>query len=253
MPNIQRSTYRRGAMRVRSAGGRSVCRQLALIAPAVGMLLATIGVVGAQPIPLDQGIWKKSQVFQPKPSFDQTPVEVTVVAVTYRIPRNYLTDLGPQLPAIRLAWPGLHPLTQENQNCFGSVAQGKRAGCTFFKFRVRGSGGRLLGNSEKFEYSQKTFPKHGTRQGPFGYEIHSTGPNEARREIYRRTNGDIYFICLLSEGRSRGICNDTFRLEDANHLQFYLGSDLIEHVADIEASMRKLMASFVIKRSGAPK
>ncbi len=252
MPNIQGSTSGQQAARESSVRAWSVGYQIGIVAHIVVIVLATIGVVAAQQVPVDQELWKKSQVFQPKPSFDMTPVTVKVVAVTYRIPRNYLTDLGPQLPTIKLAWLGLRPLTKENQQCFGSVAQGKKAGCTSFNFLIRGPGipgVRLLSNSEKFENSQKSFPKLGTRLGRFGYEIHSVGPNEARQEIYRRIDGDIYFSCLLSEDHSRGICNDTFRLDDLNHMQFYFALDHIEHVADIEASMRKLMASFVIERT----
>lgn len=208
----------------------------------------------AEIAPQYREMWEKSQVFSPKPSFDTTPVTIKVVSVTYQIPRNYLTDIGPQLPAIKLAWPGLQPLTKENQDCFGSIARAERAGCASFKFLIMGSGspgGRSLSNAEKFANWQKSFPKLGTRAGPFGYEVHSVGPEEARIEIYRRVEDDILFSCSFSGDADRkrgGLCRDQFRLDDMNHLHFYFRSYLIERVADIEARMRKLMASFVVHR-----
>jgi hypothetical protein len=39
-----------------------------------------------------------------------------------------------------------------------------------------------------------------------------------------------------------------FRLDDMNHLQFNFRLHQIEHIPEIEASMRKLMANFVIRR-----
>ena len=218
----------------------------------LAMVIATQTAAAQEPAPF-QEIWKKSQIFEPRPSFDTTPVTVRVVNVVYRIPRNYLTHVEPAIPTLKLTWPGLHPRTEATQKCFGSILQSEREGCTSFDFRILGSrgpgpGGRALTNAEKFANSMRAFPDVKARRGPFGYDTYDTGPKEARSETYRRTDGDIYFYCLISgegEGKRRGGCNDMFRLDDGNHVQFYFRLPHIEHVPEIEAAIRRLMTSFV--------
>jgi hypothetical protein len=152
-------------------------------------------------------------VLNPKPSLDTTSVVIKVADVTYRIPRNYLTTTG-DIPTIRLAWPRLEPLKEDNRECFGSINQGNKAGCYFFEFHILGSrgpgpGGRALTNEEMFQNSirsKSTTP----RDGPFGYQIYSIGPSNARIEIYRKTEGDRYFVCFLGdeERRAYAVCRD---------------------------------------------
>jgi len=200
-------------------------------------------------------IKKKSQIFEPRPSFDTSPVTIRIVSVVYRIPRNYLSVLEPAIPTLKLSWPGLEPLTQENEKCFGSIAQSERAGCTSFSFLMLGSrgpgpGGLALTNSEMFENFRKHSPNATWQSGPFGYDIYRIGPEEARTEKYRKVDGDILFTCHFQGQESRkrgGVCDDMFRLEDMNHLQFYFRLHQIEHIAEIEARMRKIMAGFVTR------
>lgn len=178
-----------------------------------------------------------------KLSFDTTPVSVTIAPATYRIPRNYLTHTG-QIPALKLTWPGLEPLTQETQRCFGSIAKGEQSGCGSIEFLLFGSsgpgpGGLALTNKEKFENFKKYFPSSTSRRGPFGYDIYELGPETARIERYRRDDGDIWFTCSPHH-----VCDDWFRLSDMNHMQFFFRRPDIEHVPEIEARMRKMMESF---------
>jgi hypothetical protein len=199
-------------------------------------------------------IWRKSQVFEPRPSLDITPVTVRVVSVVYRIPRNYLTHLEPAIPTLKLTWPGLKPLTEETRKCFGSILQSEQAGCTSIDFRLMGSGGndprwRALTSRRRFENSIRGLEHLAPRHSPFGYVIYEMGPAEARTEFYWRDEGQIYFRCSVSEEeerRLRGVCNDLFRLDDGNHIQFFFRRSLIEQIPEIEAGMRRLMASFVV-------
>lgn len=200
-------------------------------------------------------ISKKSQIFQPRPSLDTTPVTIKVVSVTYRIPRNYLIYMD-EIPALKVTWPGLKPLTEETRKCFGSILQSEQAGCTSFEFHLLGSrgpgaGGRALTNAEKFENFLRHSPNVNPRPGPFGYDIYDTGPEEARTETYRRTTGDIFFHCSFSgaEGRKRGgVCDDTFRLDDMNHMRFFFRLPQTEHIPEIEERMRQLLAGFVVQK-----
>src|SRR6185436_19419819 len=152
----------------------------------VGALLFVIEPVAAQNAPLAPGVGETSQDVNQKGSFDTTPIEVKVASVVYRIPRNHMIRMG-QAAALKLAWPGLNPLTKETQQCFGSILQGEQAGCASFEFMLRGSGnagsgGRMLTNAEKVENFKKDFPNVTARRGPFGYDVYDLGPEDARIE-----------------------------------------------------------------------
>jgi hypothetical protein len=82
----------------------------------------------------------------------------------------------------------------------------------------------------------------------FGFDVYEIGPEEARIRIYRRAAGDLYFTCDTSGIAGRGpvtLCDNMFRLHDMNHAQFYFNPRLTEHMPEIEAGIRQLMASFV--------
>ncbi len=216
-------------------------------------VLITQHAMAEQFAPYDE-IKKKSAIFESRPSFDTTPVTVSVVDVVYRIPRNYLTHLEPAIPTLKVTWPGLKPLTEETRKCFGSILQSEQAGCTSLELHLLGSrgpspGGRALNNAEKFaNFLKHSDPKR--RQGPLNYEIYETGPEEARTETYRRLDGNILFHCSFSGEQDRrrgGVCNDTFQLDDMNHVQFFFRLLQIEDVPAIEAGVRRLLASFVFR------
>jgi hypothetical protein len=209
----------------------------------LGIVLFVIEPVAAQIAPPYREVWEKSQILNPKPSLDTTPVTVKIVSVVYRIPRNYLIYMEPMIPTLKLTWPGLQPLTKESQRCFGSIAKSEQSGCTSFEFLLFGSrgpgpGGRAHTNAEKFENFKKIFPNVTPRRGPFGYDIYDLGPEEARTEHYRKEDGDIWFRC------SSNVCDDWFRLNDMNHMQFFFRRPNIEQVPEIEARMRRIMADF---------
>jgi hypothetical protein len=190
-------------------------------------------------------------VLNPKPSLDTTPVVIKVVDITYRIPRNYLTTTV-DIPTIRLTWPRLEPLNEDNRECFGSINQGNKAGCYFFEFHILGSrgsgpGGRSLTNEERFQNVRKPFPNADRRKDAFGYEIYSVGPPHSRTEWYRQETPDLFFVCMTSGGQGKStVCQDHFRLRDGNHMHFNFYFRYIEHIAEIENRMRDLLASFVV-------
>ena len=214
--------------------------------------IATIVFLGLSPAFADQ--FPPSEIFNPKPAFDTTPVTVKVVSVTYRISRNYLILLEPAIPTLKLTWPGLKPLTEDTRKCFGSILQSEQAGCTSFDFLLLGSrgpapGGRAFTSTERFENFMRGFDVK-PKKGPFGYDVYEIGPEEARTEVYRKLKGDIYFRCSFSGAESRkrgGVCDDMFRLDDMNHVRFFFRLQQIEHIPEIEASIRKLMANFVTR------
>jgi hypothetical protein len=228
---------------------RFSCYALSLL---IAFALITQHATAEQFAPYDE-IKRKSAVFEPQPSLDTTPVTVKVVDISYRIPRNYLifTD---EIPTLKLTWPGLKPLTEETRKCFGSILQSEQAGCTSLEFHLLGSrgpapGGRAFTNAERFENFMRGFKNIVPRPGPFGTEIYDIGPEEARIEIYRKSEGDIYFNCMIfdNHGKRGAVCADMFRLDDLNHVQFRFRLPQIEQIPEIEAGIRRLMASFVVE------
>jgi hypothetical protein len=52
-------------------------------------LFSLLSAAAAQNFTPPEEIWRKSQIFNPKPSFDTTPVEVRVVSLVYSNTRKY--------------------------------------------------------------------------------------------------------------------------------------------------------------------
>jgi hypothetical protein len=166
-----------------------------------------------------------------------------------------LVLVEPAIPTLKLTWPGLKPLTEETRECFGTILQSETVGCTSFEFLLLGSrgpglGGRALTNSEKFANFMRGL--HAIKKwGPFGYDLYEIGPEEARIETYRRIEGDIFFRCTFLGGAlktRRGVCDDTFRLDDMNHAHFLFRVPQIKDVPEIESGVRSLIGSFVTRQ-----
>ncbi len=199
-------------------------------------------------------IWKKSQTYRPQLSFDVTPILVKIVAVTYRIPRNYLVYLEPAVPTLKVTFPGFKPLTEETRKCFDPKLQGDALGCTTFEFRLAGStgpgpGGLALTNREMFENFVKGFENIKPRRGTFGYDVYDVGPEDARTETYRKEDGDIYFHCFVNLKIDRGkdgVCDDSVLLKDKNHAMFFFRRSQIGSVPELEGGIRRLMEGFRI-------
>jgi hypothetical protein len=164
--------------------------------------LALLGLALVLPGPAlpqtDETDWPTADQMRPKPSMDTTPVTVQMLSVTYRIPRNYLVFMSPMIPALRVTFPGLQPLTEETRKCFGSIAQSQQMGCIWIDFHLFGHG---LTPAEMFESYKKNSLNITTHQGPFGYTRYDTGPEEARVETYTLNRNDhfIFFYCMISD------------------------------------------------------
>jgi hypothetical protein len=205
-------------------------------------------------IPGFDEIWRKSQSLRPDPSMDTTVVAVTNGAVTYDIPRNYIFQSDPVLPTLRVTYPGFLPLREDTRVCFDPKNDPSRSGCTTFQLILGGGKGPPFSNAERFRNFLKGM-KAAPASGPYGYAIYAFGPNNARTELFRKEDGDVYFSCFL-QGRSRegsviGICNDMFFLPDGHSVRFFFGYDQIKDVEAIEAGTRQLMSGFI--RKGTPK
>lgn len=230
----------------------TLLRSLVFVAILCGVQM--LGVSFAENFAPYEDIRKKSQIFEPKPSFDTTPVIIRVVDVTYRIPRNYLSKLPPANPALKVTFPGFKPLTEETRDCFDPKWQHQNPGvCTAFEFILLGSlgpapGGRAYTASERLENIKKNIPGVVRRPGPHGYDIYEIGPPEARIQRYWKSEGDVLFRCFGGDDSKRPVvCDSTFRLDDGNHAHFIFRRHHIEHVPAIEAAIRQLVNGFVAR------
>jgi hypothetical protein len=181
-------------------------------------------------------IWEKSQRLRPKPSMDATPVPIGMAGTRYLIPRNYLVDLGPDVPMLRVTWPGFQPLREDNQHCFTPLTRaGHDPACTFLELRLQGKGITL---SEQHANSMRDIPTSRTIQQD-GYEIYHIGPSDQGIDYYWR-DGEFpsLFNCIGV------VCNDTVPIQDGNNVLFFFRPALISQVPAIEQHIRQLFARF---------
>jgi hypothetical protein len=151
-------------------------------------------------------IRRQSEIFEPRASLDTTPVTVKVVDVTYRIPRNYLIVLEPAIPTLRVTYPGFKPLSEGTKDCFDPKWRMQHSECIVIEFLLLGSRGpgpegRAYTNAERFENFKRNSRSIRFRSGPFGYDIFEEGPEDARSEHYRKTEGDIFFTAYFQGTR----------------------------------------------------
>ncbi|WP_400770199.1 hypothetical protein [Methylosinus sporium] len=207
----------------------------------------------------------------PRPSFDTTPVILKVRNATYRIPRNYLSDLS-SIPVVKVTVPGpgftvpaFQPLTEANQACFGSLQRGWDAGCQSDEF-ILGSGKTGLSAEKQFEWAMQHVANKTPLQGPFGYEFYDNGVDKLskdeklapvpRHQYYAKYHNDhmVFFECLIdykligSETTKHIIfCEDNFKLYDGTFVLLRTSEGQLGYIPEIEDAIRKLMASFKIE------
>lgn len=218
----------------------------------LGLLSYGAWSAAAQQFAPYEEIRKRSEIFDLRPSFDTKPVAIKVGSVTYHIPRNYLMLLPPALPTLRVTYPGLKPLTGETRNCLGSRARAERAGCASIEFALSDGtspGGRRLTHAEMLQNFLRNLK--GVKRGKvLDYDVYEIGPDNARTEIYRNVEHDLFFDCFINLKINRQencVCSDQFTLSDNNYAHFFFRRSQIGGVADIEANIRRLVATFANK------
>lgn len=195
-------------------------------------------------------IKRKSEIFQDKPSFDVTPTTIEVGAVKYSIPRNYLIVLPPAIPTIKITFPGFKPLSEETRDCF-KPKRVEKTNCATIEFRVLGvsaPGSRSLTHAQSLENYLKNSPRARKRR-VLDYDVYDLGPENARSETYSNPTHDLFFTCIIDftidRPPERAVCRDQFQLDDRNHAHFFFPRAWIDRVPEIEAGIRRLVASFV--------
>jgi hypothetical protein len=197
-------------------------------------------------------IWRKSQILGSDLSTDITPTPMTLGNVTYLIPRNYIYNR--YLKILKVTYPDFKPLTEETKGCFDAKIA-YQTGCRTIEIRL-GPGGNTgrkaletgLNNINLYlkEHNQASITP---RKGPYGYDIYDVGPDDARTEEYFRVDLNIFFFCFIHvvNGNRDATCDDTFALENSWTVGFFFRLKEIGDVPDIEAGIRRLMASFPVQ------
>jgi hypothetical protein len=175
---------------------------------------------------------------------DQQSDPVPIGKITYRIPKSYLCwSCGHWgIPRLEVTYPEFKPAV----SC---------ADCRHIEFELRMTGRSLDPNSpsqmERFEDGLRRFHlKNATsHNGPYGYEVYTAYPPEgvhvdALGETYVNTDTGIMVGCSLHLVDHTEGCSDAVELSDGNSALFLFPLAQISDVPDVEAGIRKLMASF---------
>jgi hypothetical protein len=84
------------------------------------------------------------------------------------------------------------------------------------------------------------------RRSAYGYDVYDLGPENARQEIYRNEDEDIFFICKIfdNNGQRSAVCDDAVSLADGNSVWFFFRLNEISELRQFEAGIRQLMSQF---------
>jgi len=189
------------------------------------------------------------------PSMDTTPVEFSVGNVRYEVPRNYIVNMenykgGPQESvSFKVTVLSFEPFGDKTKDCMTKPLAYLPPGCFPVKFNVIGS--VPVSDDEAFHNVSKLFHSQTPKQGPYGFEMYETGPDNARIETYRKhANGHTLMVyCLVVDPnvtRDPG-CNVTSRLKNQNGMEYHFYKSRLQYAEQIDGELRKLLDSFTIK------
>ncbi|CAE6862284.1 hypothetical protein R75461_08046 [Paraburkholderia nemoris] len=184
-------------------------------------------------------------------SVDESPVEFSLGAARYRIPRNYLSQMsdwsgGPQeYAAIRVTYPGLKPFSQETESCMRH-----KTPCRIYevnlrdKFQAWEDGGA---NREEVEH-----PEWG-KPGPYGFTLFTRGPENARSDFYRKIvdGKPIMFFCLPYDvdGKRGAVCNHAAHTSSGATLFYFFDLNGLRDAVEVDEALRQLVDGFSIKEN----
>jgi hypothetical protein len=135
-----------------------------------------------------------------RPDQSTTPVRFSVGAVQYVVPRNYLVRMsnwsgGVQGSAsLRVTFPGFQPFGKETEACFARDFHARPPGCTLISFDIEPANVR-----SNYRFKNAIAGARGPSPAPFGFEVYQLGPDNARIDIYRKTDAtgrEIIFDCV---------------------------------------------------------
>ncbi len=201
-----------------------------------------------------------------RPSADTTPMYFSQGHVKYKIPRNYIVRMfdwsqhrQDDIVTMRVTFPGFEPYSEKTKDCLTKPALYRPPGCTPIEFSLSVWKGPAepqihLTDDEKFNNSRDLFHSQIPKQGPGGFEMYETGPEDARIETYYKKHGSqtILIQCIIfdSNGKRNAICDNTGSpLPTGGFFSYRFYLDQMKHAEAIDTGLRELLTSFTI--SGA--
>jgi len=188
------------------------------------------------------------------PSMDTSPVEFSVGNVRYRAPRNYLVNMesykgGPQMSvSFELTVPSFEPFSDKTKDCMTKPLAYLPPGCFPVEFHIISS--VPVSDDQAFHNASNLFHSQTPKQGPYGFELYETGPDDARIETYRKdANGHTLMIdCFVHPPsvQRESICSNTSRLKNQNGLEYSFNKNRLQYAEQIDGELRKLLDSFTI-------
>jgi hypothetical protein len=213
------------------------------------------------------GAKKELEFLNDRPSTDSTPIYFDKGKPKYRIPRNYIVNMGNwdidsmnNLITLRVTYPGFKPLTDETRDCLTKPPLYWPKGCVPIQFWIGVNGLReenshVLTDEQRFNNMRDVFHSQVPKPGPDGFEMYETGPDDARIESYRKKLSDrtIYISCGLIQiknGKRWAQCDDLFSpLANGGGISYRFLLDQMDHAEEIDIGLRKLIMSFTLPES----
>jgi hypothetical protein len=199
---------------------------------------------------------KQLQVWNDRPSTDDSPIAFSIGNVQYRVPRNYIVWMdnwngGPQtLVRFKVTYPKFEPLNDKNTPCMSLAPLYRPPGCVPFEFWIT-DGESLPTDEQQFNNTRDLFHSQTPLLGPYGFELYEMGPENARINTYRKQTSEHVLIiqCFLRkpEGdvKHNPVCTNHSRIVNGNELAYRLYGDELKDAEQIDEGFRVLINSFV--------
>jgi hypothetical protein len=218
----------------------------------------------------------KPAELSPGASLATTPVEFSIAGTLYRVPRNYLITMSnwaggrQEFVTMRVNGPHLTPLTEATRQCLSGdpfalsaeimIKPASRTGCMPFQFDVADPDGREAAGLPLKKSSRRSGPLAQSQRavvGPSGFEKYEFVLNDPRMEAYRKVEGGrmLLYVCAVSDahGRRDGVCRPKGDRPTAGaELNFVFSLSMLGVIEEIDASLRRLVVSFAVKRGHQP-
>ena len=188
-------------------------------------------------------------IFDNSMSMDESPIEFSLGAAKYRIPRNYLTQMsnwagGPQqYAAIRVTYPGLKPFSKETEPCMLH-----KTTCRIYSVNL--SDTFTVWEDGTLNKEAAKHPEWG-EPGPYGFTLFAEGPENARSEFYRKmVNGKpIIFFCLPFDNRGKrdAVCQHAAHTSSGATILYFFNMDGLRDAVEVDESLQKLIDGFSIR------
>jgi hypothetical protein len=200
-----------------------------------------------------QEVWKKAQLLNDQPSADTTPIEFSIGAVHYKVPRNYIANMdnwkgGPQsLVRFKVTFPGFEPYSEKTKDCLTLAPAKRPEGC--MPIRVFVIGETPVSDDERVNNAKKG--ASGPQIAPFGYEVYKKGEGEMHTEVFvkKTPTHTLMFSCIIypdnGKGRNGG-CSNSSRLPNQNAIEYHFYLTELEKGQQIDEGLRPLIESFIV-------